>query len=82
MEGDLIRIGVGNLLEEEYNDADQKLQSGLRAGLWIFVRGHPDLDQHIRVSEGDIIEVVGYKIRVVEIDAEDGYVALGITPPS
>src|SRR5262245_10957462 len=50
--GDSLRVGAGNIWEEEYTGEDGTSTTGLTAGLWFFVRDQPDLNQHMRVHPG------------------------------
>ncbi len=72
-----LRIGAGNIWEDEYSDEKGETARRITAGLWIFVRNQPDLDQHIRVHKGQVVAIANYHISVVEIDTEG--VTLNIT---
>jgi hypothetical protein len=76
---DTLRIGAGNIWDEDYTDASGQPQHGLTAGLWLFVRDRAELNRRERVYPGQILEVAGYKIVVTEV-GEDA-VVLAITPP-
>jgi hypothetical protein len=56
--GDL-RIGAGNFFFDESPELPR-----ISAGLWLFVRDREDLDRHVRVHEGEQIEIAGYMISV------------------
>lgn len=74
VEGDYLRIGVGNIrLEDDSGE--------ITAGLWFFVRGNPDLEQVMRVRENEEFEFINHRFRVVEINLDTGYVVLGIQSP-
>lgn len=64
--GDL-RIGAGNFFVDEPPEPPR-----LSAGLWLYVRDHDDLDQHVRVREGERIEIAGYTIHVDSILFDEG----------
>jgi len=73
--GDTLRIGVGNLhLNEEDNQG--------YAGLWLFVRDQPDLDEVKWVTIGDSFEIHGHHINVNNIDLDGRHVILDIRPPA
>lgn len=83
VEGDNVRIGVGNLWEEEYTtDAEGLTQRGLRVGLWFFFREKPHQDRAVRMYEGQVLEIIGHQVRVVKINGENNSVVLGITQRS
>jgi hypothetical protein len=77
--GSDLRVGTGNIWEEEYIDEDGTSTTGLTAGLWFFVRDHPELDQHIRVHRGQRIKIADYQIAVIEVE-QDG-VRISLIPP-
>jgi len=79
--GDTLRVGVGNIWEEEYTAADGSQKTGLTAGLWFFVRDRPELNQHMRVHPDQQVEIAGYRITVAQID-EDGVSLLVLALPS
>lgn len=81
IDGDQLRIGVGNIQRETYTNAAGEMVDGVTTGLWLFFKDKPEQDQQIRAFQGQIIEVNNYKIRVVEINQKDGMVVLGIIPP-
>ena len=63
--GDL-RIGAGNFLFDEPPEGPR-----ISAGLWLYVRDREDLDRHVRVHEGEQIEIAGYTISVDSILKEN-----------
>lgn len=77
---DTLRIGAGNIWDEDYTDAAGQPQHGLTAGLWLFVRDRAELNRRERVYPGQTLEVAGYKIVVTEV-GEDA-VVVAITPPA
>lgn len=81
VDGDYMRIGVGNLMNEEYEKADGTTKTGTTAGLWFFFRELSEFDEVRRVYEGQEFEILQHNIRIVEIDSESGLVEIGITPP-
>ncbi len=82
VEGDKLRIGIGNIWDDTYTNQDEEIVRGTTAGLWLFFKDTPALDYHVRVYEGQSFETEGYQIRVVEINKDDGVVVLGIVHPS
>lgn len=79
--GTALRIGVGNIWEEEYTAADGTTATGLTAGLWLFVRDQPALDRHVRVHAGQLVELAGHQIAVVAV-AEEGVTLRVALPPA
>lgn len=75
--GDTLRVGAGNIWEDEYTADDGTTATGLTAGLWFFVRDRPELNQHVRVHKGQQITIAGYQITVLEV--EDAGVSLSVT---
>jgi len=47
-----VRIGVGNIWDEEYTDPEGKKHRGLTAGLWVFERDPPK-DFKLRAHPGE-----------------------------
>ena len=82
VEGDKLRIGVGNLEGATAEGPSEAEHTTTTAGLWLFFRDKPDSDQHVRLAEGDKLAIEGYTIRMVEIDLNNGIVVLGVTPSS
>lgn len=76
--GDL-RIGVGNIWEEEYTLEGGSLEKGLTAGLWFYFREDSGLDDSFRVYPGQILEVGGYRVRVIAVNETS--VALEVGEP-
>ncbi|HMQ55616.1 MAG TPA: hypothetical protein PKD98_26285, partial [Anaerolineae bacterium] len=56
VEGDKLRVGVGNIWGETYTLENGEKSYGVRAGLWLFFKENPDSDVHMRVHEGQTIE--------------------------
>lgn len=81
VDGDELRIGIGNIRQETYTNQVGVELEGFTTGLWLFFREQPDLDQQMRAYEGQSLQVGDYKIRVVEINQQDRMVVLGVTPP-
>jgi hypothetical protein len=75
-----LRIGAGNIWEEEYTDKNGEIVQGITAGLWFFIRNQPELNQHIRVHKGQNLEIAGYQVNIVDIVKDEG-VSLRIIPP-
>jgi hypothetical protein len=75
--GDL-KIGAGNIWEEEYVDATGAKKKGPTAGLWIYVRNDDSKNQTVRVHPGQILHVASFTLEVKSV-TEDS-VALGISP--
>jgi hypothetical protein len=63
-----VRIGVGNIYEEEYTPEGGRPRRGLTSGLWISVRGDPAQDRHIRVHPGQTVLVPGYRLVIVAVE--------------
>ena len=80
VQDDALRIGVGNLARETYLDERGQPVQGLRVGLWLYFRDHPENDTHVRAYEGQVITIQGYTIRVVEINPDDRMVVLEVSP--
>ncbi len=78
--GDSIRIGVGNIWEEDFTPEGGAARRELRAGLWITVRDAPASSQHVRAHAGQELAVAGYRLRVLEVDRCG--VRLGAAPTS
>ena len=64
-----LRIGVGNLREGSYVDAQGAPQHGLTAGLWLYVRDDPSQNRQVRVYAGQTITVSKYVITITDINA-------------
>ncbi len=79
--GDSLRVGTGNIWEEEFTGEDGATATGLTAGLWLFVRDRLELNRHVRVREGQQVEIIDYQLTVLKID-EDGIRLKVIPPPS
>lgn len=77
--GATLRVGAGNIWEDSYTTADGATASGLTAGLWLFVRGRPELDRHERVHEGQVLAIAGHTLTVLAVEA--GGVSLHVAPP-
>jgi hypothetical protein len=77
--GDDLRVGAGNIWEEEYLDEAGHSARGLTGGLWFFVRDRPELDHHVRVHPGQWIEFGGYRVRVLEVT--QGGIGLSVLLP-
>jgi hypothetical protein len=69
--GDSLRVGAGNIWDDEYVDEAGKQVKGLTGGLWFFVRDQSELDHHIRVHPGQRVEFGGYRIHVLVVE-QDG----------
>lgn len=65
-----IRIGVGNIWRELALADGEADRAPLGAGLWIFVHDHPEHDRRLRVRTGDLFEIGGHAVTVLEIDGE------------
>jgi hypothetical protein len=63
-----VRIGVGNIHEEEYTPEGGTPRRGLTAGLWIYVRENPAQDRHVRVYPGQAVMVPGYRLVIVAVE--------------
>ena len=77
--GDGLRIGAGNLAREAFVDDHGRTTRGYRVGLWFFFRDAPEKDFHVRVYEGQTIDVPGYRVQVVEINPEDEMIVLSVS---
>jgi hypothetical protein len=63
-----VRIGVGNIREEEYTPEGGAPRRGLTGGLWIYVRDNPTQDRHERVHPGQTVMVPGYRLVIVAVE--------------
>lgn len=63
-----VRIGVGNIWEEEYTPEGGTPRRGLTAGLWISVRNDPAQDRHVRVHPGQSVLVPGYQLVILAVE--------------
>lgn len=75
-----LRIGAGNIWEENFSTKNNEQQQRLTAGLWFFVHEKPELNRHVRVHEGQIVEVAGYTVHVLSIE-EDISVSVSVVSP-
>ena len=64
---DDVRIGAGNFRDDERADSDGRAIRGYTAGLWIYVRGDPAADRHIRVGTGSTFSASGCDFKVVDV---------------
>ena len=64
-------IGAGSMGAGSYLDDKGVLRSGLHAALSIAVEGEPSLFRQIDVSEGQTVEVAGYRIIIDKIVPQD-----------
>jgi len=55
-------IGAGNFRVDNCNNIPCST-----AGLWIYYKDHPELDQKVRVQDGDTFIVGSYQIRVMTV---------------
>ncbi len=78
-----LRIGVGNLREGSYVDAQGAPQHGLTAGLWLYVRDDPSQNRQVRVYAGQTITVSKYTIAITDIsnDSHSVQFRIGTTLP-
>lgn len=77
---EVIRIGIGNIREEEYIDDQGSEEVGLTAGLWIYHRDDASLNQQVRVYPGQELDTGDYHITVYEINKDTkSFVRLLIT---
>jgi len=65
-----LRIGMAGIAAEDFVDATDANQNGLRAGLWIFYREDPTQDCVVRVHAGQSLTVAGYQIDVLTIQPD------------
>lgn len=77
--GDL-RIGVGNIWEENYTDSSGNGKKGLTAALWLFYRTDQSLDVTPRVHAGQEIIIGRYAIKIIDVvrDRDGGFVRLQV----
>jgi hypothetical protein len=75
-----IRIGVGNIWRELALADGDAGRAPLGAGLWIFVRDHPEHDRRLRVRAGDLLQIGDHVVTVLGIDGES--VTLAFASPS
>lgn len=78
--GDTLRVGAGNIWEDSYETADGTTTSGLTAGLWLFVRGRPELDRHERVHAGQVLAIDGHTLSVLAVEAEGVSLRVALPP--
>jgi hypothetical protein len=69
MQLDGVAIGAGNFWEEDYFQSDGTRQKGLTAALFITVTGDPAKNQNLRVHPGEELDLPGYHITVVAVEA-------------
>ncbi|MEM7029881.1 MAG: hypothetical protein AAF629_09975 [Chloroflexota bacterium] len=81
VQGDFLRIGVGTIRPKVCRNAAGQVQSRMIVHLYFFVRGHPDLEDDLDVSEGQVITEAGYQIRVTDINYDEHLVVLKIAKP-
>lgn len=65
-----LRIGAGNFWAEPGTAVVEHEHGTIKAGLWIYVRHQPDLDQRRRVGAGQRFEVAGHVIDVIGVEAD------------
>ncbi len=65
-----LRIGAGNFWAEPEAAVAGHARGAIQAGLWIYVRQQPDLDQRRRVGAGQRFEVAGHVIDVIDVEAD------------
>jgi hypothetical protein len=63
-----VDVGVGNIQEETYTDADGVAQTGLTAGLFVTVEQDATLNHTVRVHPGQDIDVPGYRLHVIAVE--------------
>lgn len=73
---DGVDIGTGNIWEEEYTPVSGQVTRGLTALLAVTVEQDPAQNQNLRVHPGQEVEVPGYRLQVVAIDAERIHLAV------
>jgi len=61
-----VRIGVGNIWEEQYTNADGNPQTGLTAGLWVFERDPPK-QRALRAQPGTTVTASSASFEVVRV---------------
>lgn len=67
-----LRIGVGNIWEEEYTSDEGESKKEMTAGLWVFYRNQKSLDKQITVYIGKSFDVGEYRIKVINIKEGSG----------
>lgn len=67
--GDL-RIGAGNVWDEEYADERGRWQTGPTAGLWFYFEQARATGIHRRVHAGESFVVAGHRVDIVAIDTD------------
>lgn len=75
--GDL-RIGAGNVWDEEYADDAGRWQTGPTAGLWFYFDAARATGVHRRVHAGESFVVAGHRVDVVAVETES--VTLRLSP--
>ena len=66
---DDLRIGIGNIWEEEYTPEGGERRRGATAGMWLYFRDDPSQDRHVRIHPGQRVTAGGRTIEVVTVDA-------------
>ena len=66
---DGVGVGVGNIREEEYTPSDGTPVRGLTAGVFISVEADTSQNQTLRAFPELEIEVPGYRLRVLTVEA-------------
>jgi hypothetical protein len=76
-----LRVGVGNIWQEEYTDAKGVTQQGITAGLWFFIREDSSLNRNVRVYIGQDVTVGRYSVHVLDIkdEPQGGSVQMTVT---
>jgi hypothetical protein len=76
-----LRIGAANVQTEEYMLDGGEMRTGLTAGLWFSTSEAPASPPHVRVHPGQLLEVQGIRIRVLEILPDLVRIAVAPAPP-
>jgi hypothetical protein len=74
-----VRIGVGNIWEEEYTDDAGKKQKGLTAGLWVFEKDPPK-DFKLRAHPGKKFTASKSTFEVVRVTQTSVELEIGKSP--
>jgi hypothetical protein len=76
-----LKIGSGNFRMDNCPDPQGNDTKCLTAGLWLYYRDNPNLDQQVRVKKGDTLEIGVYEILVIDIQKgdQDTFIKVQIT---
>ncbi len=76
-----VRIGAGNIWDDEYTDVKGDTRKGLTAGLWIYFRDDKARDTKRRVHPGESFVIGRYRFEVLSVESDQVTLRLGPASP-